>query len=66
MLDFLAKKLVTEPEKVAVELFLDEAQQPVIELVVAPFQATSADLDRVVEPTVVKLKLVVPVTLKRR
>ncbi len=36
MLDFLAKKLVTEPEKVAVELFLDEAQQPVIELVVAP------------------------------
>jgi uncharacterized protein len=36
MLDFLAKKLVAEPEKVAVELFLDEAQQPVIELVVAP------------------------------
>jgi predicted RNA-binding protein YlqC (UPF0109 family) len=36
MLDFLAKKLVAEPERVAVELFLDESQQPVIELVVAP------------------------------
>ncbi|HEY1428917.1 MAG TPA: KH domain-containing protein [Candidatus Tumulicola sp.] len=36
MLDFLAKKLVTEPERVAVELFLDEQQQPVIELIVAP------------------------------
>jgi predicted RNA-binding protein YlqC (UPF0109 family) len=36
MLDFLAKKLVTEPERVNVELFLDEQQQAVIELVVAP------------------------------
>jgi uncharacterized protein len=36
MLDFLAKKLVTEPERVNVELFLDEQQQAVIELIVAP------------------------------
>jgi predicted RNA-binding protein YlqC (UPF0109 family) len=36
LLDFLAKKLVAEPDRVAVELFLDEQQQPVIELIVGP------------------------------
>jgi predicted RNA-binding protein YlqC (UPF0109 family) len=36
LLGFLAKKLVSESDKVNVELFMDEQQQPVIELVVAP------------------------------
>ncbi|MEO6835015.1 MAG: KH domain-containing protein [Candidatus Tumulicola sp.] len=36
LLGFLAGKLVTDSEKVAVELFMDEQAQPVIELVVAP------------------------------
>ncbi len=36
LLDFLARKLVAKPEAVNVELFLDEDQQPVIELVVDP------------------------------
>ena len=33
---FLARKLVADAESVAVELFVDEQAQPVIELVVAP------------------------------
>lgn len=36
LLGFLARKLVTEGEKVNVELFVDEDAQPVIELVVDP------------------------------
>ena len=34
LLEFLAKKLVAKTDDVKVELFLDEEQQPVIELVV--------------------------------
>jgi uncharacterized protein len=36
LLSFLARKLVANPENVAVDLFLDESAQPVIELVVHP------------------------------
>jgi len=36
LLSFLARKLVSNPEIVAVELFVDESAQPVIELVVHP------------------------------
>lgn len=36
VLDFLARKLVTQADSVNVELFVDEHAQPVIELVVAP------------------------------
>ena len=36
LLSFLARKLVAKPESVAVELFVDENAQPVIELVVDP------------------------------
>ena len=36
LLGFLARKLVQKPEAVAVELFIDEESQPVIELVVDP------------------------------
>jgi predicted RNA-binding protein YlqC (UPF0109 family) len=36
LLGFMARKLVSESEQVAVELFMDEHAQPVIELVVAP------------------------------
>ncbi|MBV8117453.1 MAG: KH domain-containing protein [Candidatus Eremiobacteraeota bacterium] len=36
LLDFVARKLVASGEQVAVELFMDEHAQPVIELVVAP------------------------------
>jgi predicted RNA-binding protein YlqC (UPF0109 family) len=35
-LGFLARKLVQKPESVAVELFIDETAQPVIELIVDP------------------------------
>jgi uncharacterized protein len=36
LLSFLARKLVANPETVAVELFVDESAQPVIELIVHP------------------------------
>lgn len=36
LLSFLARKLVAKPENVAVELFVDESAQPVIELIVHP------------------------------
>lgn len=36
LLGFLARKLVAEADDVAVELFVDEQAQPVIELVVSP------------------------------
>ncbi len=36
LLGFLARKLVQKPDSVAVELFIDESQQPVIELIVDP------------------------------
>lgn len=36
LLDFVARKLVADAQSVAVELFVDEQAQPVIELVVAP------------------------------
>ena len=36
VLDFLARKLVSQADSVNVELFVDEHAQPVIELVVAP------------------------------
>ena len=36
LLGFLARKLVSKPDSVTVELFIDEQQQPVIELVVDP------------------------------
>jgi predicted RNA-binding protein YlqC (UPF0109 family) len=36
LLGFLAKKLVANPERVNVELFIDEQAQPVIELIVDP------------------------------
>jgi predicted RNA-binding protein YlqC (UPF0109 family) len=36
LLGFVARKLVADSESVAVELFVDEHAQPVIELVVAP------------------------------
>jgi predicted RNA-binding protein YlqC (UPF0109 family) len=36
LLSFLARKLVANPENVAVELFVDESAQPVIELIVHP------------------------------
>jgi predicted RNA-binding protein YlqC (UPF0109 family) len=36
LLGFLARKLVQKPESVSVELFIDEQQQPVIELIVDP------------------------------
>jgi uncharacterized protein len=36
LLGFLARKLVAKPESVAVELFVDEHAQPVIELIVDP------------------------------
>ncbi len=36
LLSFLAKKLVAHPDGVAVELFVDEQAQPVIELIVHP------------------------------
>jgi len=36
LLGFLARKLVQKPESVSVELFIDEHQQPVIELIVDP------------------------------
>ena len=36
LLTFLARKLVQKPEDVAVELFVDEQAQPVIELIVHP------------------------------
>ena len=36
LLGFLARKLVQKPESVAVELFIDETAQPVIELIVDP------------------------------
>jgi hypothetical protein len=35
-LGFLARKLVQKPDSVAVELFIDEHAQPVIELIVDP------------------------------
>ncbi len=43
LLTFLARKLVQKPESVAVELFVDESAQPVIELIVDP-----EDLGRVI------------------
>ncbi len=36
LLGFLARKLVQNPQSVSVELFIDEHQQPVIELIVDP------------------------------
>lgn len=36
LLEFLARKLVSKPENVSVELFIDEHAQPVIELIVDP------------------------------
>lgn len=36
LLGFLARKLVTKPDCVSVELFIDEHAQPVIELIVDP------------------------------
>jgi predicted RNA-binding protein YlqC (UPF0109 family) len=36
LLSFLARKLVANPDTVAVELFVDESAQPVIELIVHP------------------------------
>jgi hypothetical protein len=36
LLGFLARKLVANPERVNVELFIDEQAQPVIELIVDP------------------------------
>ena len=36
LLSFLAKRLVTRPDEVQVELFMDEAGEPVIELIVDP------------------------------
>lgn len=36
LLGFVARKLVADADSVAVELFVDEQRQPVIELVVAP------------------------------
>lgn len=36
LLDFLARKLVSKPDRVSVELFIDEHAQPVIELIVDP------------------------------
>lgn len=36
LLTFLARKLVQKPDDVAVELFVDEQAQPVIELIVHP------------------------------
>ena len=36
LLSFLARKLVANPDNVAVELFVDESAQPVIELIVHP------------------------------
>ena len=36
LLTFLARKLVSNPDSVAVELFVDESAQPVIELIVHP------------------------------
>jgi predicted RNA-binding protein YlqC (UPF0109 family) len=36
LLGFLARKLVQKPDSVAVELFIDEHAQPVIELIVDP------------------------------
>ena len=36
LLQFLARKLVSNPEEVSVELFVDERAQPVIELIVHP------------------------------
>jgi hypothetical protein len=36
LLQFLARKLVQNPEQVTVELFIDERAQPVIELIVHP------------------------------
>ncbi|MGA8534089.1 MAG: KH domain-containing protein [Candidatus Tumulicola sp.] len=36
LLEFMARRLVADADKVAVELFMDESAQPVIELVVAP------------------------------
>jgi uncharacterized protein len=36
LLDFMARKLTSSSDRVAVELFMDEHAQPVIELVVAP------------------------------
>ena len=36
LLTFLARKLVQKPDDVAVELFVDESAQPVIELIVHP------------------------------
>jgi predicted RNA-binding protein YlqC (UPF0109 family) len=36
LLGFLARKLVQKPESVAVELFIDETAQPVIDIVVDP------------------------------
>jgi hypothetical protein len=36
LLSFLARKLVANPDVVAVDLFVDESAQPVIELVVHP------------------------------
>jgi predicted RNA-binding protein YlqC (UPF0109 family) len=43
LLGFMARKLVGDTDQVAVELFMDEQAQPVIELVVAP-----DDLGRVI------------------
>ncbi len=43
LLQFLAKRLVSKPNDVCVELFLDESGEPVIELVVDP-----EDLGRVI------------------
>jgi hypothetical protein len=36
LLSFLARKLVANPDDVAVDLFVDESAQPVIELIVHP------------------------------
>jgi len=36
LVEFLAKKLVTKPDDVRVDLFLDEEGEPVIELIVHP------------------------------
>ena len=36
MLEFVAKRLVTKPDDVAVDLFADEDGKPVIELIVDP------------------------------
>lgn len=36
LLEFLARKLVQKPDRVSVELFIDEHAQPVIELIVDP------------------------------